>query len=167
MSKAIDKAAAAHYALGALDKFLKGLPVPVGHHDLCNIEMTLTFPNVAFVDRAEGTKGEGFNLAKPVIVAPLEFTFEAMKLYVERLSEVELKSPAKNQKLLAECLRDSLKGTKAEFSADALKALAIVQAEQPVLEPPALGEPTKTSSKRTGDLEVDIECRRPVKAKVA
>jgi len=169
MSKPVNIPAAAHFLMGALEKFLKleENAIPPGKpHDLCDVEFTARFPSNAFVTRGEGTKGGGFNLGTARDPVPLQITMDAMMLFEERCTAKEFESVKKAQTLMESCLRDALKGMKAEPPAWALAALAVVQAEQPIPEP-VEPEPRKTAAKRTDDLSVEIEVRRRMKQAVA
>lgn len=163
MGKPINKAAACHLAIGRLEKLLAAEDVPPGGHDCSNLLMSLYFPGFAGVVRAEGTRGDGYNLEPPPAPLPLQVSPLAMLLFLKRSSTA--KGQVKGKKavaLWADCIRDSLqaKDKPADLlSAEALEALAIVQAEQPE-PPPAEPVPVKTQRKRTGTDEIEVEIKR-------
>jgi hypothetical protein len=72
--KAINEAAARHFALGVL----KEQDVPVGMHALGGVQIVITCPDGAAVNRPEGDLGEGLDSCEPSI--PLA----AALLFIER-----------------------------------------------------------------------------------
>lgn len=149
---------AALYLLLGLEK----PDVDVGHHDLSRVQVVLTCPDYAAVDRAGGDeedekgklKGEGFNTKEP---PDLELSLNAVLLALKETG-IQL-----SDAVWAKCIREDLKGTKADVPKDALIALQVVDAEQP---PQPLIK-TRTPSKRTGTKEIDIKVTRLTKEEFA
>lgn len=149
--------AALHLAQGAL----KSQDVPPGHHDLSRVQVTLTFPEFAAVDRGAGTQGDGFDAGDEP--PGLELPAAAVLLFVNRLLEESGELQAEWAGLWYECIRAALAGADADPPPSALVALARVQAELP----PAAPVPRRTAAKRTGASEVAIAVKRLPKAKAA
>lgn len=123
--------------------------VPFGApHKLGGLQVTFFMPDSAFVNRAEGTAGNGFDTVDPPKVS---LSLNAALLLLRRAN---IDCPPE---LWAECIRADLKGDAAAPPDNAIAALAVVQAEQPEPEEP----PTRrTQAKRIGEKEVRIEVKR-------
>lgn len=183
MAKSRNDAAVLHLILGAAEKGLKKLEkdhakespgeelIPPGHHDCGSLQVTLTTPPHASVDRAEGSEGAGYELGEP---AQLSITPVAVALYIEKVRS--LGPPTKGAAALQrweECIRQAQawKGKADDLlPAEAFEALALVQADQPVVEPDPKKTPKErmdagevlraTPRKRIGEGEVEIEIKR-------
>jgi len=74
--KAINEAAALHFAAGAI----KADDVPVGRHDLSRVQVVITFPDGAAIERGAGSEGDGREACAP----PEVISLAAALLFIER-----------------------------------------------------------------------------------
>jgi hypothetical protein len=150
--------AALHLLLGVANG-----EVPVGDHDLSNVQLIVTFPPFANVTRAEGDAGEGYDLVPPPSSEWPGLTPSAVMLFVNALLMTVTIQKSIRVKLWADALRDAHKGIEPSPPAEALAELEKFQAALPPLPVSEPGK-KKTPSKRTGTKEIDIQIRRLPKA---
>jgi hypothetical protein len=134
-------------AIAALKKKLDACEdIGAGHHALGGRQLTLTFPEFAAVDRAEGTAGGGFDHGKPdkPTLSP-----DAMLLFLE------------GNRTWRECIQLAARGTKAALPADAIAAMKLLASEAPPVEP----KPKPTDRNCTGQKEVAFAFKRLPKVK--
>jgi len=151
-------AAAAHLAIGALAKI--AADVPPGHHDLSRCEVVLTYPDFCAVSRAQGVNGDGTD---PGAVSEPQLPPAAVLLFLARIQDLGsilleragLVGPS-TLPIWADCIRAAGTGAKAAPPAEAVQALAQVQAALPPEEP----APRRTAAKRVGSDEVTVTVRR-------
>ena len=144
------EAAVLHFAAGAL----KAQDVPVGHHDLSRVQLTLTFPQFAAVVRAAGSTGKGYDIGEAPapdlsLAAALRF-IELAGLAGERYASWWLQA-----------VRETERGMVTEIPPEAQAALAQLAAELPPAAPPQ----RKTPAKRSAADEVEIAFKRLPKGK--
>lgn len=145
------KAAALHLVAGAVEIRDE---VPPGSHRLDRMQVTFTFPSMASVVRGEGTAGDGYDTG--TIPAPRVHPTAAW-LFLEKLKEKGGQiAPAEVLPVWKECIGLAERGCEAEPPAEAMEALAQIQAEAP----PATPTPRKTQAKRTGVSEVKVTFKR-------
>lgn len=137
------QAAALHLAQGAIEAQLKDVEIPPGHHNVSRFEVTLTFSDLAYVDRAKGTQGDGLDERASAV----KLTANALLLYLQYCGHKI------DGALIEKCLRDDIKGDKCDPNADVLRAVESVQLEQPITT-------VRTPAKRTGAKEVSINVKR-------
>lgn len=154
MAAKINELAVLKFAQGYIEKRLKDTPVDVGNHNVGGLQLTMNFPELACVVKAEGTAGGGFDKEN------LSISMRAVLMYL--LCNDWQKA-----------IRDSLESTAAAkdlLPEEAKQALLVVQAE---LEEKAKAGDVKaieklrsaTSATRNGDKEIEVKIKKIPKKK--
>lgn len=150
-----EQSAMLHLIKGTLEA-LK-VEAPVGHTKLENRKLTFTTGKDASVTREEGNAGQGFNFDDP---KPLEVSKDALLLYIERMS-VYLASTAQKDVVTIQvwqsCIADAERGMKGALPNAAAIALEEYAKTLPI---PVEKPKTRTSGKRAGAKDVEIELKR-------
>lgn len=175
MGKPLCKPAAMNFGIGALEKALKKLtkelqqqspdaePIPPSTYDVGGVELTMRFPALATVSRAQGSDEKPGYTESPA--APIQVSLCAVLRYLQRCRDEKLPLEGnKAIKVWEEVIREDLARLDEGypvFPLEALTALSEVRATAPA----GASKWTKTPTKRTGDDEVDITIKRLPKAK--
>lgn len=145
------RAAALHLAAGALEK---REAVPPGHHKLDNLQVVLTFPAHASVDRAEGTEGDGFDAGT---VPEPKLSPMAVQLFLRGVIELLPKAEARK---LAQVATDAIAADERGDTCEPPAVLVEAMIAAAAAKPPAPAKPKATPAKRTGAGEIQIDVRR-------
>ena len=173
-----DRIAVGHMAIGALEEWMGKAKPSNADHDLDDVIVTMVFPARCSVVRADGTAGDGFNLAKEEHEPVLPLTVMTCLLFMEEIGvdlspasmptwiAAERKRAAMDQQIDANVpddVRKKLLKAKIDSKtpAAAREALIAIAASMPKVKP----EKTPTTCKRNGEKEVVITFKRAPKPK--
>ena len=134
--------AAVMHLLAARGSVGKEEPVPTGHHQLRDLEVTFRLPAICSVDRANGTIGGGLNKGKPEL---LQVTQDVLLRMLKVICETHKLTGAAMVPLWEAAFLASMVNLPLEPPAEAMKARDLVQKKFP----PKAPRPIKTMAKNT------------------